>query len=172
MAADSGIVIVASPDLELVLLARSLGAEAYHADSIDEEDVLTRYIAAAKHFELGRIIRVCGDCPMIDPEDIRRLAEQSTDLPYVAFWDVDNHRPAIVGHAGKPELIHLGELEHISEFCGDCREHVTHGIYKRPRPAWRTWIRQQGIGSLRLTIDTPEDVKEVERCMTSQSLVA
>lgn len=39
----------------------------------DEKDVLDRYYQAAKRFKIDPIVRVTGDCPVIDPKVIDRL---------------------------------------------------------------------------------------------------
>jgi spore coat polysaccharide biosynthesis protein SpsF len=35
--------------------------------SSNSEDVLNRYIEAAQHYDFKNVVRITGDCPLIDP---------------------------------------------------------------------------------------------------------
>jgi len=48
-------------------LAERLGGVGFYAGEHDENDVLARYVGAARAFNLDIIMRVTGDCPLIDP---------------------------------------------------------------------------------------------------------
>jgi spore coat polysaccharide biosynthesis protein SpsF len=43
----------------------------------DEADVLKRYIEAAKNYKAQNILRITGDAPLIDPEEVDRLIENA-----------------------------------------------------------------------------------------------
>jgi spore coat polysaccharide biosynthesis protein SpsF (cytidylyltransferase family) len=51
-------------------LADICRAEGYRVFRGSEQDVLDRYYKAAKRFHADIIVRVCADCPLIDPEII------------------------------------------------------------------------------------------------------
>jgi len=41
-----------------------------------ENDVLDRYMQTAKRYEIGNIVRITSDCPLIDPEIVDHIVEQ------------------------------------------------------------------------------------------------
>ena len=51
-----------------------------------EKDVLDRYYRAAKKFKANIIVRICGDCPLIDPKVIDNIIEtyNKNDFDYVS----------------------------------------------------------------------------------------
>jgi spore coat polysaccharide biosynthesis protein SpsF len=63
------VVALATPDEDrsmfLERIAWPLGVRCYRGP---EHDVLARYLGAARHFNVDVIMRVTGDCPLIDPE--------------------------------------------------------------------------------------------------------
>ena len=61
-----------SGDDVLAGLGRDEGIEVFRGDI---DDVLSRYYFAAKGLSAGNIIRITGDCPLIDPEIINRVAD-------------------------------------------------------------------------------------------------
>ena len=52
-------------DNPLALIANQLGIKCIRGS---EQDVLSRYVKAAKYSECDNIIRITGDCPLIDPD--------------------------------------------------------------------------------------------------------
>lgn len=67
-------IALATTDLEsddrLVEIAKSLHVPVYRGSEID---VLERLILAAESYEADTVIRICGDNPFIDPNEIDRL---------------------------------------------------------------------------------------------------
>ena len=51
-----------------------------------EKDVLDRYFQAAKKFKAKTIVRICGDCPLIDPKVVDKIVNfyQKNDFDYVS----------------------------------------------------------------------------------------
>src|SRR5436190_6168617 len=69
-----GIATSVHPENRAILdLARTLNVPVYAGS---EEDVLDRYFQAAKAFQLNAVVRITGDCPLIDPEIVDRLIER------------------------------------------------------------------------------------------------
>jgi spore coat polysaccharide biosynthesis protein SpsF len=71
LAKDLEKIIVTTPDHEISAVARSAGADAHWWRG--RRDVLAEYFAAAILFELDTIVRVTGDCPCVDPEEVDRI---------------------------------------------------------------------------------------------------
>lgn len=96
-----------------------------------EEDVLDRYIQAAKRVEPDLIVRVTGDCPLVDPEIIDECIRNAKK------WDSDLYRAGVSG--GFPrgldcEIVKTDVLKEIYKLdkSSSSKEHVTWGIYHLP----------------------------------------
>jgi len=68
------LVVVTIPDMDEVLKNWCLRQEVPFTTG-PEEDVLTRYVTTAREYDADVIVRVTADCPFIDPEVVRRVAE-------------------------------------------------------------------------------------------------
>ena len=72
----NGVMIATSnsnKDAEIVKECKRIGAKFFCGS---EEDVLDRYYKAAKTFDVGHIIRITADCPLLDPEIIDRVVNR------------------------------------------------------------------------------------------------
>ena len=67
------------------LLKKKLGKNV-NIFSGSENDVLDRYFKAAKKFKAKTIVRICGDCPLIDPKIVDKVVNfyQKNDFDYVS----------------------------------------------------------------------------------------
>jgi UDP-2,4-diacetamido-2,4,6-trideoxy-beta-L-altropyranose hydrolase len=124
----------------------------------DEQDVLARYLGAARAVDADIIMRVTSDCPLIDAEIcdavLRLRAERGAD--YAA-----NNMPRLFPHGLDCEAFTRAALERAAEEATDPydREHVTPWLRRLPGlkranvtgPGWPA--NQQ-----RWTLDFPEDL--------------
>ncbi len=146
----------------LAEVARQKGIDCYRGG---EDDVLGRFIGAAGHFGIDRIIRVCSDNPFLRADTFRTLFEAHDREPadYVAFGWPDG-RPTIKSH--------IGLFAELTTFDALCRaatltdeqlyhEHVTIYLYTHPETfSVRLLPLPAGLEErqdLRFTLDTPED---------------
>ncbi len=151
----------AEADREIVAIAEHLGIPSFRGS---EQDVLQRFIDAAMHFHLDKIIRVCADNPFISIEDLDLLGEvldSGTD-DYVCFA-TSQGIPTIKTHYGFwGEGVTLDSLKAVVKRSEDKldHEHVTIHIYSHPTTFQ---IKKLLIpievekSKIRLTIDTIED---------------
>lgn len=142
--------------------ARRVGAQVFRGDA---DDVLSRYIAAARTFEVTTVIRATGDNPLVDADGPSRVLELARNV-----------RADHVVECGLPvgaavEVVTLGALERAAALISDPydREHVTSFIRRDPRfQSLRAMaprhLRRPG---LRLTVDTAEDLEFVRSVLES-----
>ncbi len=115
-------------DRPVMDLAAAQGARAFAGS---ETDVLDRYYQAAKQFGASVIVRVTGDCPLLDPgvsgSVLKRFLEGNADY-------VSNTNPPTFPDGLDTEVFSFRalerawrEAERVSE-----REHVTPYIWKHP----------------------------------------
>lgn len=150
-------------DDPVVALGESLGIQVVRGS---EEDVLDRFIQAARQHEVEGIIRVCADNPFFDLTSLDELIafhQQEPSLAYASFT-FDGLLPTIRTHIGLfGEATTLTALEQVAAETGEpfFHEHVTPYLYRegtrfemdlRPVPQ-----ALAGRTDLRLTLDTAED---------------
>ena len=112
--ADSIIVATtsSSPDDAICDLVREHRVKCFRGD---ENDVLDRFIQAARYYGISKIIRICADNPFLDIESLDSLilASENIDADYVSFC-TSNHTPTIKTHFG-----FWAEYEHPPLLGGD-----------------------------------------------------
>jgi len=143
-----------SDDDVLAVIAARLGARVYRGD---EHDVLGRTVAAAAAHGFDRVLRATGDNPFVDIQAAGRL------LAALRASDADYVREEGLPYGAAVEAMTTSALQQAAEMATDAadREHVTTFIRRRtdlfrivsvtaPTPLCRP--------SLRLTVDTPDDL--------------
>jgi spore coat polysaccharide biosynthesis protein SpsF (cytidylyltransferase family) len=155
--------IVTSTDASDDTLADIVTAAGLPVFRGDLNDVLKRYADAAAACGAGEIVRLTGDCPLIDPDVIDDVirARRSAGTAYAS-----NVAPPTFPDGLDVECFTRDTLEcaHLKASSGPEREHVT------------LWMRSAGAGlnrvnhrapfdasALRLTVDYPDDLAAVRR---------
>lgn len=130
----------------------------------DENDVLNRFINAAKENKISRIIRICADNPFLDILSLKVLIEKfsMSSCDYMSFSTSDGI-PTIKTHYGFwAEAVTLEALEKVSELTNEklYHEHVTNYIYTHKANFRCQFIeidREVEQMRIRLTLDTLSD---------------
>lgn len=122
-----------------------------------EQNVLSRYIEAAKPYLPNYVMRVTADCPFVDyelaSEMIRQIKVQSAEI-------IDITKPLPRGLA--VEIIAYDALKRIYEVATEerHREHVTYYAYEYKEEFTRIAFEPDEaiqVPELRITLDTDED---------------
>lgn len=129
----------------------------------DRDDVLSRYRAAAAMSGADAVIRVTGDCPLLDPAVaslvVRRFLEGDADY-------VSNTQPPTFPDGYDTEVMSAQSLEAAWRDATDRfeREHVTPFIWRR-RDRFRVANVVAAIDRslVRLTLDTAHDLERIRR---------
>lgn len=158
-------VIVAFPEEDAGDKALPRFAEFFEGPT---EDVLGRYLKAAQKHSLDGIVRVTGDCPLIDPEacaHVIRVFEHGL-FDYVANdWHQFGRYPDGMGC----EVFTRTALEDANQYAkdGPVREHVT-GWIKLQCEAGKTNYYGRPVicprdlrSGEKFSVDTPEDLERV-----------
>jgi len=132
-----------------------------------EEDVLRRFVEAARWARAEAVVRVTGDCPLIDPEVVDFVAGIFLDGDDP--WDyVSNTLDRTYPRGMDTEILSTAVLEEAGREAGDAaeREHVTPFVYRRPSRFRITQARNAAdLSRHRWTVDTPEDFELVRRIL-------
>ena len=137
-----------------------------------ENDVLGRYYQAAKLFKLHHIVRLTGDNPLVDANNLQFLIEEhlKNDAEYSSNKsEVNSDLPIGVGC----EIFKFSALEKswVEGKEDDHREHVDEYILENPDKFKVLFVRAKDnrvstCKDLRLTVDTIEDFKFIENVIT------
>lgn len=125
-----------------------------------EEDVLGRFIKAAKRFDVDVVVRICADSPLIEPAEIKkmidRLLKENVDYVLVRSDLKCIHEGfEVVSLEALKKQLSLSDANYV-------KEHVT--IYIRERPerfkiAYYTPMEDFQREGPKLSVDTPTDLK-------------
>ncbi len=126
------------------------------------DDVLARYVLAARHTGCSRIIRATGDNPLV-----------SADMANRAVLLAENSGADYAGFASLPlgsgvEVIRTRALEEAGEESGDPyeREHVAPFLYRRPE-RFKVVVPEAPESfrapDSRITLDTPADYRFLQQ---------
>jgi spore coat polysaccharide biosynthesis protein SpsF len=128
-----------------------------------EEDVLDRYLGAARRLDARAIVRVTADCPLIDAGVVDRIVE-SRALSGCDYASNTIRRTYPRGLDA--EVLTRETLERLARAAppGPAREHVTWLVHQRPAEYSRLSVEDvDDNADLRWTVDTDEDWQLVER---------
>jgi spore coat polysaccharide biosynthesis protein SpsF len=137
-----------------------------------ENNVLERFIDAAKHYETKVVVRICADNPFLDMGFISELLDFYTENPSADYWSFKNATdvPAIKTHFGFfAEIVTLDALKKVSQLTDDSlyTEHVTNFVYSNAEFNSQLKVMPDFLkhrNDLRFTIDDATDfelLKEV-----------
>jgi spore coat polysaccharide biosynthesis protein SpsF len=124
----------------------------------NEKDVLDRYLCCAQHFGFDRIVRLTGDNPFTDIEELDRLIDlhERNELDYAHSFgsmpigvgaEIFTFDALLRSHADGHSSCHR---EHVNEYIQEHPEFFRTGVLRTPSTKYAP--------NLHLTIDTEEDL--------------
>jgi spore coat polysaccharide biosynthesis protein SpsF len=125
----------------------------------NEDDVLDRYYQAAKHYAAETVVRVTGDCPLIDPEIINRVVAvfQETMPDYASNTLRRTYPRGLDVEAMKLKSLARAWREASEPWH---RIHVTPYIYQNPKLFSLVSVTDEtDHSSYRWTVDTQQDLE-------------
>ncbi len=128
------------------------------------DDLLDRYVQAARRFEADVVVRVTSDCPLIDPAVIDATVEayHAGDFDYMS----NSLEPRTFPRGLDVEVVSRAALERAWESDDDpaWREHATPFIYRHPELFRIGRITSpEDRSDQRWSVDTAQDYELVER---------
>ncbi|MFH2021081.1 MAG: aminotransferase class III-fold pyridoxal phosphate-dependent enzyme [archaeon] len=153
---------IAKEDSVIAELAKSTGVE-YFRGSI--EDVLDRYYNTAKKFGADIIVRITGDCPLLDPQVVDKVIGTFTE-GNGKYDYVSNVLPPTYPDGLDTEVFSFKSLETAwrEAKLQSEHEHVTPFINKKPqRFRSANCINDTDLSQMRWTVDESEDLELVKK---------
>jgi spore coat polysaccharide biosynthesis protein SpsF len=142
----------------LAKLARAIGLGYYRGS---ENDLVSRIYETAKKFKADAIVRITGDCPLVDPALVDKMIKiyrkKSPNMDYVS-----NVLPPTFPDGSDIEIISTKTLKRLDREVKNplYREWITTTIMENPKK-FKIYTLKNGknLSFLRLTVDYPEDFK-------------
>ena len=132
----------------------------FHCSRGSENNVLQRYIDAIQKTLAKTIVRITGDCPLIDPAVVDKVIEayKSANVMYASNID-----PPSFPDGMDVEVIDRKCLESLSECSLEIRhlEHVTSFIRENKHYTKANLKASKNLSKLRLTLDESSDLEVI-----------
>jgi spore coat polysaccharide biosynthesis protein SpsF len=147
----------------LARFCASLGAAVHRGP---EHDVLARYLDCCERFALTDVVRITGDCPLIDPAVIDRLIRAHTGGDWDLTWN-PVEEPGAFPRGMDVEVVRAGALRAaaIGAATAAHREHVTLYCYDHPAEFRIQQVLPrpgEARPELRLCVDHEDDARVVQ----------
>ena len=154
------IIVVTSHDKANQELIDHVNALGYPCEQGSENNVLERYVHAAKKYKADIVVRITGDCPLIDPEIVDACISKFNlqDVDYLS-----NNYPANFPDGLDVEVVTTSALEVVIKDSMDSHdlEHVTSYIRSSGRFKISSISSDLDYSDMRWTVDEPEDFEVV-----------
>ena len=146
-------------NIPLVTHVRNLG---YACEQGSENDVLHRYIQAAKVYHADVIVRITGDCPLVDPALVDEVIRGFKAINVDYFSNVD---PPTYPDGLDIEVFTFKALEKANQETTIPldREHVTPYLRKPGKYKTEVLKHNEDLSALRWTVDEASDFKVIEK---------
>lgn len=127
-----------------------------------EQDVLDRYVQAARSVKADVVVRITGDCPLVDPDLVDSVIARYT-LSNVDYCS--NVKPPTFPDGLDIEIVSFSALERCSIEAKDNfeREHVTQYIHNSNFFNTELFSNDIDLSSLRWTVDEKEDFEVIRQ---------
>jgi spore coat polysaccharide biosynthesis protein SpsF (cytidylyltransferase family) len=161
------IVLATSVNKENEVLCDYVKSLGYNIFRGSEEDVLNRYYQVAKKYNAETVVRITGDCPLIDPYICDKLIQfyfnKETDYAKLSPKFAEGLDCEVFSF----EVLEKADKNAVKS---SEREHVTPFIKNSPK-IYNTIILDNSVdeGKYRFTVDGPEDFKVVKNIITDLS---
>lgn len=159
------IVVATSAMKENEVLVRHVKNLGYHCEQGSENDVLERYVQAAIAHQAEVVVRITGDCPIVDPDLVDECVRQFSALGVDYFSNID---PPTFPDGLDVEVVSLEALKRSlveSDNAFD-HEHVTSYVRTSGRFRKASMQHDENLSARRWTVDDAADFDVVRNIFT------
>lgn len=137
----------------------TLGFECYRGS---EDDVLDRVVRAARKYAANTVVRITGDCPLVDPALVDVCVRKFFDL---GVDYLSNINPPSFPDGLDVEVFSFSALERAATetFQSFDREHVTPYIRNSGRFLTANVESDEDLSQLRWTVDEADDLEVIQK---------
>ena len=155
------IIVATSKDKKNTSLIDHVEKIGFACEQGSEKDVLERYLQVAENNLADVIVRITGDCPLVDPVIVDECIKKfiKSDVDYCS-----NVNPPTFPDGLDVEVIKFSALKIASKKSKTKfeREHVTPFIISSEKFSKTNFKNDQDLSNLRWTVDDPEDFEVIK----------
>jgi glutamate-1-semialdehyde 2,1-aminomutase len=141
-------------------LIRFVNSIGFLCEQGSDSDVLSRYVKVALQYEAEIIVRITGDCPLVDPNLVDELIQifKARKVDYLC-----NNYPPTLPDGLDIEIFSLTALLRVNQQAADLfdREHVTPYFRKSSEFIIDTIKHPMDLSELRWTVDEAADLEVI-----------
>lgn len=154
------IVLATSTDPRNVPLVDHVKGLGYRCSRGSENDVLQRFVSAAKTANADAVLRITGDCPLVDPSLVDEAIRQFKLMQVDYFSNIS---PPSYPDGLDVEVFKMVSLERAAEETSKPfdREHVTPYLREDGRFRQAAMYNDEDLSVLRWTVDEPPDFEVI-----------
>ena len=156
------IIVATSADERNIRLVEHVRKLGYTCEQGSENDVLDRYVQAARKHKADVVVRITGDCPLVDPDLVDEVIRQfnAENVDYFC-----NTNPPTYPDGLDIEVFTFKALEQASRETADPfdREHVTPYLRKPGKFNTAAMQHSEDLSALRWTVDESADFVVIEK---------
>lgn len=154
------IVVATSVNTNNLPLVEHVLGLGYACEQGSEEDVLDRYIAAAEKHKADIVVRITGDCPLVDPQLVDEVvcAFRSGKYDYLSNSYPPSYPDGLDVEVCSYSALKQAAIEATESFD---REHVTPYLRKPGLFRQGTFTNDKDLSALRWTVDEPPDFEVI-----------
>jgi glutamate-1-semialdehyde 2,1-aminomutase len=156
------IVLATSIDVRNKTLIEHVKSIGFKCEQGSDVDVLERFVETAEKYKADTIVRITGDCPLVDPDlvDICIQKFEEKDVDYYS-----NTIPPTFPDGLDIELVKLSALKKASKETKNIshREHVTSYVKESNKFSKLNYLNNKDLSNLRWTVDDPEDLEVISK---------
>ncbi|MBT8534590.1 aminotransferase class III-fold pyridoxal phosphate-dependent enzyme [Polynucleobacter paneuropaeus] len=155
------IIVASSESLKNLPLVAHVEKMGYVCEQGSETDVLDRFVCAARKHEADIVVRITGDCPLIDPVLVDEVIRQFKSSKVDYFSNID---PPTYPDGLDIEVFTLQALETSFMETKDAydHEHVTPFMRDSGKFKTASMMNDEDLSSLRWTVDEQADFSVIE----------
>jgi glutamate-1-semialdehyde 2,1-aminomutase len=158
----SQIVVATSVDVRNQVLVNHVQKLGYACEQGSENDVLDRFLQAARKHQANVVVRITGDCPLVDPGLVDEVIQhfRAANVDYFSNINPATYPDGLDVEVFTAKALEQASLE-TSKFFD--REHVTPYLRESGRFNIASMQYSQDLSALRWTVDEPTDFAVIEK---------
>ena len=156
------IVLATSIDARNKILVDHVKSVGFNCEQGSDSDVLERYVETAEKYKADIVVRITGDCPIVDPELVDECIKkfEETGADYYSNTILPTFPDGL-----DVELIKFSALKESAKQTKNIshREHVTSYIKESDNFSKSNFCNDKDFSDLRWTVDDPEDFEVISK---------
>jgi len=154
------IIVATSTDSKNDLLHKKVEQLGYACFRGSEKNVLNRFYESAKFYKADAVLRITGDCPLVDPRLVDECIKgfKNSAVDYFSNIEPPSYPDGLDVEVFTFEALRLADKESSSDFD---KEHVTTFIRNSDKFTKSSLTNKEDLSHLRWSVDEQEDLEMI-----------